>query len=228
MPTVPGSFEECKLRARSVRGHFTRFRTSLAKACGSVAANPSTWTRNEAETIYTKVQGQFDNLMDLYQDFMLLDEDTEETLAVWETKTKEVTLDMDNSRSLLADTLANMDKAFQKASAPVAQQASALHTPRIRVVDTLKPSMLSLQNTPVEFRNWKRKLDSFFSASHLSLATLTDQQAYARQFLEADLDARIATLIMDSTPVTGTDSIVSFIEDFFEQRVLSAGPVDLS
>ena len=160
MPAVPGSFEECKLRARSVRGHFTRFRTSLAKACGNVAANPSTWTRNEAEAIYVKVQRQFDILMDLYQELMLLDEDTEATLAVWETKTREVTNDMDNSRLIIADTLATMDKVMKKASAPVAQQASSLHTPRIRVVDTLKPSMLSLQNTPVEFRNWKRKLDS--------------------------------------------------------------------
>ena len=101
-------------------------------------ANLSTWTRNEAEAIYVKVQGQFDILMDLYQELMLLDEDTEATLAVRETKTREVTNDMDNSRLIIADTLATMDKVMKKASAPVAQQASSLHTPRIRVVDTLK------------------------------------------------------------------------------------------
>ena len=67
MPAVPGSLEEYKLRARSVRGHLTRFRPSLAKACDNVTANPSAWSRKEAEDLYSKVKDKCDVLMSLYR-----------------------------------------------------------------------------------------------------------------------------------------------------------------
>ena len=77
-PTVPGSLEDLKLRARAVRGHLTRYRTSCAKACDNLKANPSAWARTEAESIFDNVKKEYGVLMDLYQDCLCLDDNTEE------------------------------------------------------------------------------------------------------------------------------------------------------
>ena len=220
-PAVPGSLEEYKLKARATRGHLTRSRTSLAKACDNLNTNPSAWARTEAEDIYTRLKSQYELLMDLYQTCLELDDDTEATVALWEAKVNDVSAEVDVSRAKIHNALATMDQKLAQAQAQAqatAQAVAANTTPRVRVVDTLKPFVLSLQNTPVEYRNWKRKLDSFFSASNLAHATVPDQQAYVRQFIESDLDARISVRIMPSTAINGSDSLVSFLDEVFEQR----------
>ena len=135
-------------------------------------------------------------LMDLYRRFTFMDETTDASIAVWETKCTEVSTDLDNSLTLLNTVLATMDQATKAAATAAVVPRFQAVSPRILVVDTLKPFVLSLQNTPVEFRQWKRKLDAFFSTSHLGLANTLDQQAYVRQFLNSDLDARIASLLL--------------------------------
>ena len=163
-PAIAGSLEELKLRARSVRGHLTRFRTSLIKACDNLSANPSEWSRKEAEECFIKVKDQYDNLMLLYQECMALDDTSEDAIAVWEAKAKDVSIEMDASRSKINTALAHMDAAVQAANAKAASSSSSsAHSasPRVRVVDTLKPFVLSLQNTPVAV-----------SYTHLTLPTI--------------------------------------------------------
>ena len=108
-----GSLEEVKLRAHSVRGHFTRYCTSLAKACDNVAANPGAWYRKEAKDIFVKVKDEYDVLVDLYRKCTLLDDATDAAIAVWETKCQEVSTDLDNSCTKLNNVLAHMDRAVQ-------------------------------------------------------------------------------------------------------------------
>ena len=134
--------------------------------------------------------------MEVYQQCILLDEDTDAAASVWEAKSLEVSADVDVMRGKVQTAFAAMDRAL-KAQAVRPPPPVPTSVQRIRVVDTLKPFLLKLEHNPVEFRNWKRKLDAFFSASHLSQATTVDQQAYVRQFLDADLDSRIAPLILD-------------------------------
>ena len=214
-PAAPGSLDEAKLRARAVRGHLTRYRTSCSKAIENLKSNPSAWAKDAAEETFKKASDQYDALLPLYQECMLRDDPTEAASIIWESKVAEISLDMDILRTKLQEAvnvLLAKNTATTTAPAPVSTAS------RIRVVDTLKPFVLAISHTPVEFRDWKRKLGAFFSASHLALASLSDQQAYARQFLEPGLDARIATLLLDSTPITGTDSITSFLDEVFEQR----------
>ena len=87
---------------------------------------------------------------------------TDATIVIWETKSQDVSTDLDNSRTKLHNVLAAMDQAAKAAAAATAVPRAPAAAPaaRIRVVDTLKPFNLSLQNTPVEFRQWKRKLDN--------------------------------------------------------------------
>ena len=96
--------------------------------------------------------------LDLYQQCLIIDDNTEAAALVWETKLMEVTSDVDIMRSKIQVAIAVMDAAAR----PVATRpAPSAPTNQIRVVDRLKPPVLSLQNTPVEFRNLKRKLDTF-------------------------------------------------------------------
>ena len=89
----------------------------------------------------------------LYRKCTILDEPTEAAILVWETKCQEVSTDLDNSRTRLHNVLAAMDSAAKAAAAAaVVPRTQALPAARIRVVDTLKPFMLSLQHTPMEFR----------------------------------------------------------------------------
>ena len=103
----------------------------------------------------------------------MLDDNTENAALVWETIS-----DLGIMRSIIQAAFAAMDAA---AVAPVLPNPSSNAPPaRIRVVDTLKPPVLSLQNTPVEFRNWKRKLDAFLvQATSIRQASWTNRPMFA-------------------------------------------------
>ena len=66
-PAAPGSLDEAKLRARAVRGHLTRYRTSSSKAIDNLKSNPSAWAKDAAEETFKKASDQYDALLLLYQ-----------------------------------------------------------------------------------------------------------------------------------------------------------------
>ena len=112
-PATPGSLQESSLRARAVRGHLTRFRTSCGKACDNLIANPSAWARADVESVWNKVKGEYDVLMEVYQQCILLDEDTDAAASVWEAKSLEVSADVDVMRGKVQTAFAAMDRALK-------------------------------------------------------------------------------------------------------------------
>ena len=110
--------------------------------------------------------------------------------------------------------------AIKKAQpTPVAQAAQPVYQRRRQFVnDTLRPPTLTLQMTPVELCSWTRKFMSFFTTNQFNQASIPEQQAYVRQFIDPDLEVQIGMKIDDTTEIFGGQGTISYIEDEFALR----------
>ena len=97
--------------------------------------------------------------------------------------------------------------ATRKALAPavVAPTASAPAAPGStqKVIDSLKPSPLSRDASPVELNNWSEEFKAFYSASKLDRCTAPEQHAYLYKCLDIELASLVRLAVNSSTPMFG-------------------------
>ncbi len=93
---------------------------------------------------------------------------------------------------------------------------------RVKPNDTLKPPMLSLNQSPEEMRVWADKFKAFYLASQLDRVSLAEQQAYLFVCLDSHMAARIKDEARADTPIMedapGEESCLSLIEKEFEVK----------
>ena len=70
---------------------------------------------------------------------------------------------------------------------------------QFKVQDSLKPFILSKENTPLEFSQWKLQFRAFYSASHLERIDVVGQQAFFRKYVESSLMSVLDTKITATT-----------------------------
>ena len=58
---------------------------------------------------------------------------------------------------------------------------------QFKIQDSLKPYILSKENTTFEFSQWKLQFRAFYSASHLERIDVVGQQAFFRKYVESSL-----------------------------------------
>ena len=104
------------------------------------------------------------------------------------------------------------------------EQGSGDGQAHFKVQDSLKPYILSKENTPLEFTQWKLQFRAFYSASHLERIDIVGQQAFFRKYVESNLmsvlDTKITatTEIFDNDLAPGTSSCFSELENEFKLR----------
>ena len=95
---------------------------------------------------------------------------------------------------------------------------------QVKVLDSLKPFVLSKDHIPREFHAWKQQFKAFFSASNLNKLTVAGQQAFFKKQLDSTLMSVLEPLITSTTPVfdddnmPGTDSCFSHLNNEFMLR----------
>ena len=106
--------------------------------------------------IRDRAEVALDQVLEAYFVCMEMDEDAQ--VQTWETKIQLLTTEMNSLRR-------KVNSAMNKAPIPLAQaQALPMVNPnqgRMFVNDTLRPPVLTLQNTPIELRSWILKLFHF-------------------------------------------------------------------
>ena len=94
----------------------------------------------------------------------------------------------------------------------------------LKVQDSLKPFVLSKENSVLEFSQWKKQFRAFYAASHLEKLDIVGQQAFFRKYIESNLLSVLETKILTTTTVfnnenaPGTDSCFQLLEDEFQLR----------
>ena len=73
----------------------------------------------------------------------------------------------------------------------------------VKIKDGLKPEKLKMDNNPSEFRRWKVKIHTFFTASNLIKATNLEQRGYLEMCIDTELGERLEAnpLIHQASPV---------------------------
>ena len=119
------------------------------------------------------------------------------------------------------DTLAEANAATQPA---VSDDHSNGGASSLKVQDSLKPFVLSKENSVLEFSQWKKEFRAFYSASHLEKLDIVGQQAFFRKYIESNLLSVLETKISTTTTVfdnenaPGTDSCFQLLEEEFKLR----------
>ena len=95
---------------------------------------------------------------------------------------------------------------------------------QVKVLDSLKPFVLSKDHIPMEFHAWTQQFKAFFSASNLNKLTVAGQQAFFKKQLDSTLMSVLEPLITSTTPVfddpnmPGTDSCLKHLDNEFMLR----------
>ena len=76
-------------------------------------------------------------------------------------------------------------------------------TGNMKRVGDLKPETLQHDSTAGDLRVWRKKFESYYTASNMHLSRLSVQQAHLPNFLDRDLSLQLDSSIQATTPVTG-------------------------
>lgn len=119
------------------------------------------------------------------------------------------------------NTIGDVDTTAQPGS--IEQDQRDGHA-QFKVQDSLKPYILSKENSPLEFSQWKMQFRAFYAASHLERIDVVGQQAFFRKYIESNLmsvlDTKITatTELFDNELAPGTNSCFSELEKEFKLR----------
>ena len=116
------------------------------------------------------------------------------------------------------------EEAGSTSPAPVVSAGGSGLGSQVKVLDSLKPFVLSKDHIPREFHVWKQQFKAFFSASNLNKLTVAGQQAFFKKQLDSTLMSVLEPLITSTTPVfedvnmPGTDSCLKHLNNEFMLR----------
>ena len=208
------------LSARADRGHLTRTTTSLNKAIAALLSSPTVYNGDQVLFYQNKQQLSFQNLDKKYRECMVLEDGSEEDIEEWERKLLAISTELDLSADAISAAFkkVKVHPAGASLHPPAATGTTAAATTVPKANDTLKPDILSLDNSPLEFRQWKRKFRAFYDGSFLKNSTLAEQQSYVLNFVDADLNGHLLGHVAIDTEVWTDDGLVAILTDLFNAR----------
>ena len=215
--SVPASIpindlEKGRRSAKALKGHFTRKLTALRTALQNLATSPSAFATAQVENLFAQAEDAYNKAEEAYNAVFVLDEVSNQN--DWDAKITVIFDELCTARTAVAVALKSAKRAPPPPTTPppASQQSGRL------INDTLRPSVLSLENNPIELRQWIDKLKTYFSTNQFSRETTEVQQAYVKQVIDSDLEVRVSLKIDSTTQIFGGDGMVSFVEDEFRQR----------
>ena len=221
-------------RLRSLKGWLTQ----SISACDNIVHMPITlanesFLRGRIEHSITEIDERLKKINDCIRELELeelnqppSDDKTKREESYSNTRA-EVARRHEESLNSLVEALAELDTvadASTTAQPGNIEQGSGDGHAHFKVQDSLKPYILSKENTPLEFTQWKLQFRAFYSASHLERIDVVGQQAFFRKYVESNLmsvlDTKITatTEIFDNDLAPGTSSCFSELENEFKLR----------
>lgn len=216
-PDADAVYEKAINLVRAQKGWLTRRGTDLLQACQDLADNPSKYTSTQVDEAFKLFKAKHTDLEEAIQAAIMADNVGE--FERWEKDLDTAAGELSAGRDKVAGVMKNAAATLPPINQPLQQQAGGQQQAfRPPINETLKPFVLSLSHSPVEFRHWGEKLRSFFTSNDLANVDLREQQAYVRQFMDADLEVRTRIQIDDTMTIFGNDSVVSILEGEFAKR----------
>ena len=151
------------------------------------AVNPSSRGASELEEALYILKQKTDKVDELYTE--LLDEDDDADRAVVYNERLDANADI---RAQYVTAV--LDLIEQVGKAPVPQPAAApayAGGGRPKICDALKPSTLTVENTPAEYRSWLNKYKAYYTTSRMDLYTVPEQHVFMYNVLSVDLETQI-------------------------------------
>ena len=153
------------------------------------------------------VQKKFAKAKEHVDEVTVLEKELEEW---WETITAAA-----HSRSVRAAAIiAKPPAAVRRPPPPHVEGAG-----NMKLVGDLKPETLQHDSTAGDMRVWRKKLESYYTASNMHLSRLNVQQAHLLNCLDRELSLQLDSSIQATTLVTGNGmTCLSILTGIFEKK----------
>ena len=195
--------------------NFTRHFNALGKLTAFADTHPSPYAVQEIEHTHTKLRRAFGELTDALDVYLDVEPnfDKEHDQLAQEAQ--------DRYEQMVERTLASLQTittpaATTPATAPPAATAGANIHPRL--METLKPPVLTKDFNPVEFKSWVKKFKAYYSTGKVEQMKCVDQQAIWRICIDPDLEEKISDQMTDDTPIFGIGGVMELLSDEFETK----------
>ena len=197
----PLTISEAKKQLSSYKGQVTRDVTSGTKAIAFATALPSDEAICSLDDTLNSItyHREWVSVLVIY-----LSVKDDINAASYETQLSQVQDSFEQCRLDLVTCLVATRKALAPtvvAPAASAQQASSSKTQK--VIDSLQPSPLSRDASPVELQNWSEEFKAFYSLSKLDLCTVPEQHAFLLKCLDLELASMVRLATNSTTPIFG-------------------------
>ena len=216
MALTPEQLESLKRTARTQKGHVTRKIEALERALVAQKNSPTTFGFSECKRIFRELEDKAVSVIASY-DALLINDEVDQQNA-WEAKSQDISRSVDVLRSEMQVCVSASQAAGVSAQTSRAPAQQSL-VPGQYINETLKPEVLSLDNKPIELRQWIRQLRMFFKSNQLEKVSVDEQIGYCRRFLSPELEVLVSTKMDDHTVVDGHhNSMVSLIQGQFDVK----------
>ena len=224
MSEMETDIKSLQATAAAHRGHVTRALKELDRVSDSVDALPTDRSVKSMIATLERFESQSQKAEEAYIKLLVLDGDKDKQ-ATYKSRLDEIC----DQRAMVVtrtNTLADRAEAHIVATSTAAATASRAAAPAVggarpKVCEALRPSKLSLDNTPTELRNWKARYQAYHGTSNLDAYDRTEQHMFLFAVLDSDMENRIREHDQYDPRIEvfgDADSVMSLIEEVFMQR----------
>jgi hypothetical protein len=178
------------------------------------AANPTSRALEDLQASIDDIEAQQARFNEFFQRIIEA-EDDEQAAQSWMDEQAALNKRADDACAALAGLLASKSPPDVPAAAGA---AAAVHGPRCKPNEVLKPDKLTGDHSPVDFKCWKGRFDVYYTSSIMAAASTREQQAYLFACVDVDLDKKIRPYVLPNTPVYSTPTergCMEMLEDEF-------------
>ena len=197
--------------------NFTRQFNALGKLTAFAGQNPSSYAVSELNKCKEKFHTAYGELCDALDTFLELEPKFE----------KDHDLILDESQQRFEDMIQRTLACLTDISAPPTTPGHAPPNPAggaiaapqtTRLMEGLKPPILTKDFTPVEYKSWVRKFRSYFNTGRVDRLQVEDQQSVWRICVDPHIEERIADQMTDTTPVFGVGGVMDMLDEDFQTK----------
>ena len=208
------------------KGHLTTRGRTCERAREFLATNPTSFYVQELEEAHAKYKEKAGHIEDLY--IQVQEIAGAESKHFDTAKTRLVELEKTKSR-IVAENMGALMEAKRPAARRITDPPAVNNAQggAKRVNEALKPTPLTKESSPEEFRSWVRKFKSYYSTSQMQTLPITDQQSYLFSAISVPLETHLTNIIGDDTPIFGENDEAESCINYLKRDFLRSHPVFL-
>ena len=153
------------------------------------------------------------------------DDRRKERETYYDTTRDEITTRYETCYNAVMEALSNLNTTPDlNVTAPPEHNNQGGENKGFKSCESLRPPVLTKENSPQEFANWQKMFKAFYSASNIGSLKTCAQHAFVRRSVDSDLMSVLETQITATTPIfddenmPGTDSVFSLLNKEFLYR----------